>query len=201
MPTLASTRRAASRRSFFPTPAMRGPKAALSSTVSQSNRDLSPWKTTARSRLGPVMFLPSSFSVPSDGASKPASSRSSVVFPQPVGPRTHRHSPSSTPNDTLSSTVLGACLPDLAYLNDSLSATISGPGAARLAGPTWRLCGSLVLMSAASGEEVRLGHLQRLAVQEPRVERRPVADAGHGLVLQDTGGELLLGDHVRLHGV
>ena len=44
------------------------------------------WNTTSRSRFGSVIGAPSSVTRPSLGCSKPASSRISVLLPQPDGP-------------------------------------------------------------------------------------------------------------------
>ena len=71
---------------------MRGPKLMLSSTESHSNRAPC-WKTMPRSGPGPVIGTPSRRATPAVGARKPARMSSSVVLPQPDGPRTVRTSP------------------------------------------------------------------------------------------------------------
>ena len=57
----------------------------LSIVVIQGNSALS-WNTTRRSLPGPVMGRPSIWMLPVSGFSKPASSRISVLLPQPDGP-------------------------------------------------------------------------------------------------------------------
>src|SRR6266511_66565 len=53
----------------------------------------------------PTTFLPRITMVPADGCSKPAMRRRVVVFPEPLGPRSERNSPSKTSSEQ-SSTAL-----------------------------------------------------------------------------------------------
>ena len=50
-----------------------------------------------------VISAPSTRTVPASGVSKPATTLSSVVLPDPLGPRIVRSSPSATSSDTPSS--------------------------------------------------------------------------------------------------
>ena len=91
-PTSSRKRRARSRRSAFGTCRMRRPNSTFSIAVSQPESESSPWNTTPRSRLAPVTGRPSIRICPDVGASKPASSFSTVVLPQPLGPSRQKNS-------------------------------------------------------------------------------------------------------------
>src|SRR5262245_45007381 len=54
------------------------------------------WNTIDIAREGAVTGRPSTSTWPASGVSRPSSTRSSVVFPQPEGPRMHSTSPSVT---------------------------------------------------------------------------------------------------------
>ena len=57
----------------------------LSQVVIQGKSAVS-WKSTSRSRAGPVIGAPFSMMLPLEGFSKPASRRINVLLPQPDGP-------------------------------------------------------------------------------------------------------------------
>ena len=75
----------------------------LPKTVRQGSR-LAFWKTMPTWRWGPWTERPASHTCPRVGGSKPASTRSRVLLPQPEGPRMATNAPSSTANDRSSST-------------------------------------------------------------------------------------------------
>ena len=75
---------------------MRSPYAAFSKTVIQGKMD-SPWKTSELPGL--VGSLRSTLTSPSVGVSSPARMRSSVVFPQPLGPTIVKNSPAAISPD------------------------------------------------------------------------------------------------------
>ena len=68
-------------------------------TVRQGNRTGS-WKTIPKSFWGSVSGRPRTRTRPSVGARRPATISSSVLFPQPDGPRIEMNSPARTSNDT-----------------------------------------------------------------------------------------------------
>ena len=84
-PTLASAARTASARSDGGQ--SQAPSATLSATFSQGMRRGS-WNATLTSRLGPPTVRPSTAMLPRVGVSSPASRRSNVLLPQPLGPMT-----------------------------------------------------------------------------------------------------------------
>src|SRR5688572_7286064 len=65
------------------------------STVRQG-RMANSWKTTPRSRPGPVTGRPSTSTLPRVGVTRPARMPSSVDLPQPLGPTMVRNSPAGT---------------------------------------------------------------------------------------------------------
>jgi len=67
------------------------------------------WKSTSRSRAGSVTGRPSRVMVPPLGRSNPASSRISVLLPQPEGPMTIVSFPRSTVNEQSLITTLFDC--------------------------------------------------------------------------------------------
>src|SRR5262249_43904737 len=73
--------------------------------VIQGNSAVS-WNTTRRSSPGPDTGLPSMVIAPSVGRSKPASSRISVLLPQPDGPIITVSLPRGTVNEQSRTTVL-----------------------------------------------------------------------------------------------
>lgn len=81
------------------------PNAALSSVVSQGNTPCS-WNTIDCSGR-PSCLIEMSIA-PTEGVSSPARMRSSVVFPQPLGPTMQRNSPSATNMSIVSSALTGA---------------------------------------------------------------------------------------------
>ena len=64
-------------------------------TVRQSNRT-SRWNTSPVPEAGARMGSPSSNSLPLVGISRPATMRSRVLFPQPLGPTSETKSPFGT---------------------------------------------------------------------------------------------------------
>jgi hypothetical protein len=67
----------------------------LESTVRQGNR-LKCWKTTALSREGPTDGTPPISTSPSDWCKSPATIRSRVVLPHPLGPSRQTNWPAGT---------------------------------------------------------------------------------------------------------
>jgi hypothetical protein len=77
------------------------------SSAQRQGRSAPSWNTkpSARSILAWRGVRPNTLSVPLEGAIRSATTRSSVDFPHPDGPRTHRKPPASTENEILSSAV------------------------------------------------------------------------------------------------
>ena len=73
-------------------PAISGPIIALANTVRHGSR-LSLWNTKPRSLPGSRTARPSSRTSPALAASSPATMRSNVVLPQPLGPTSEMNSP------------------------------------------------------------------------------------------------------------
>src|SRR5215831_12644514 len=75
-------------------PAISGPMMALSNTVRHGSR-LSLWNTKPRSPAGAPTVRPSSSTAPDVAGSSPATMRSKVVLPQPLGPTSEMNAPRS----------------------------------------------------------------------------------------------------------
>src|SRR5262249_30389328 len=73
-------------------PAISGPMMALSNTVRHGRR-LSLWNTKPLSPPGAATVRPSSSTAPDVAGSSPATMRSSVVLPQPLGPTSEMNAP------------------------------------------------------------------------------------------------------------
>src|SRR5690606_26370993 len=103
-PTLLSAARARSRACALPSP--RSANRTLRSRVSHGKRLLLySWNTTATSSGTSRTTWPSTRTSPWSTGSNPLSVRSSVVFPQPDGPRMTANSPGSTRIDRCSMTL------------------------------------------------------------------------------------------------
>src|SRR5215212_8958519 len=60
-----------------------------------------------RANAPPGSLMPETRALPDVGLSKPASTRSNVVFPAPFGPNRARHSPAASENDTPATALRG----------------------------------------------------------------------------------------------
>ncbi len=127
-PTLPSNAATRAERSPFSYLAPRNPNATFFSTVRCGKRAKS-WNIIPKPRrcVGtPVTSSPSNNTRPASGACSPATIRSSVVFPQPLGPRIASVSPGSAVTDT-SSTIRRAPTPNVTLSTTSPAAIRTSP--------------------------------------------------------------------------
>ena len=120
------------------------PRATLPRTVRQGN-SVGSWKTTMREGSGSVMAVPSCATAPAVGASSPATRRSSVDLPQPLGPSRATNSPGRTCRLTSSSTCSAPC----PWPNQWLTACTSMAAPARAAPAMAGVAAALAACSAA----------------------------------------------------
>src|SRR5688572_12415025 len=92
----------------MPTPFIFRPNTTLSSTFSHGSSECS-WNTITALGLGPRTRSPSIRISPPDTSSSPAHSSSSVLLPQPLGPRMATNSPEET--SMLTSRMASTCSP------------------------------------------------------------------------------------------
>src|SRR5262249_26019261 len=95
-----------STRLVFGMPMSSSGKATLSVTVRHGNVDSS-WNTIPIDLCGPEMVSPATLTMPSYPFRRPPITLNRVDLPQPEGPMTDRNSPGLTPNDPLSTAVIG----------------------------------------------------------------------------------------------
>src|SRR5262249_13658984 len=136
--------------------------ATFCSRVSQGSRRSS-WKTTpilCWCGCPATIGSPSSVTRPRVAGSRPPTIRSSVVLPQPLGPRRQTNSPASTPNETRSITGIRKSLPT--------SSTASFNIVARHAGPARAVGGLISARIARSSPPV---HASRERIEDDLVGR------------------------------
>ena len=102
--TRSSSRSTRASRSARGTPFTDRPKPTLSRTDSHGNSECS-WNTITTPGSGPATGLPSNAMRPEESGSSPAISSSSVLLPQPLGPRMATNSPCCTVRSTSFSAV------------------------------------------------------------------------------------------------